>query len=233
MILRNIIFYLCLTPITIVYAITGLILFWTPYKFRYDLITSWSYVFINLAKYICGIRFQVSGLEHIPTKPVIVVSNHQSMWETIFFQILFPRQTWLLKKELLSIPFFGWGLSLLEPIAIDRKNSVESLKRFKQQGKAKLDANSWVIVFPEGTRTNSSQIKRFAKSAAMLSIDASTDVLPVAHNSASFWPKGFFFKSSGTIKVNIGPLVQPCSDVNELNTKLKANVQELLNQIYT
>jgi len=206
-IFRNFLFYLGLVPATLLFAILGTLFFFLPFKARYYLITRWSHFFIFWAKITCGLRYKVTGKENIPTKNVIIFANHQSMWETIFMQVLFPTQSWVLKKELLKIPVFGWGLALLDPIAIDRKQ-FNSVKALIQQGFERLQKGRWVVIFPEGTRVAPNMNRPYSRSGAALAEATGYPILPVAHNAGLYWPRGFFIKKPGTIQVVIGPIIE-------------------------
>lgn len=207
MIFRNFLFYLGLIPTTILFAILGTLFFFLPFKSRYYLITRWSHFFIFWAKTTCGLRYKVTGKENIPTKNAIIFANHQSMWETIFMQVLFPTQSWVLKKELLKIPVFGWGLALLDPIAIDRKQ-FNSVKALIQQGFERLQKGRWVVIFPEGTRVAPNVNRPYSRSGAALAEATGYSILPVAHNAGLYWPRGFFIKKPGTIRIVIGPIIE-------------------------
>jgi len=219
MIFRNFLFYLGLIPVTIFFAILSPMIFFLPFHIRYFIITRWSYFFIAWAKLTCGLDYSLQHKENIPTQNCIIFCNHQSMWETIFMQVLFPNQAWVLKKELLKIPFFGWGLALLKPIAIDRKN-INSVKQLIEQGKSCLQANRRVIIFPEGTRVAPGIKHRYSRSGAALAEATQYPVLCVVHNAGLFWPKGFWIKQPGTIQVVIGPLIESkgktATEINEL-----------------
>lgn len=231
MIFRNFLFYLGLIPVTILFAILGTLFCFLPFKHRYYLITRWSYFFIFWAKTTCGLRYIVQNPEKIPTENGIVFCNHQSMWETIFMQVLLPSQAWVLKKELLKIPFFGWGLALLRPIAIDRKD-FNSVKTLIQQGTRILQEKRWVIIFPEGTRVAPNVIHRYSRSGAALAEATRFPVLPIAHNAGLFWPRGFWIKQSGTIHIMIGPVIdthqKTATEINTLaETWIRQTVAEL------
>lgn len=218
MIIRNIIFYLGLIPVTIFFALAGSLFFFMPYKVRYRIVTTWSHFFIFWAKIAGGLNYTVIGREHIPKQNAIVFSNHQSMWETIFMQVLLPYQAWVLKKELLRIPFFGWGLALIEPISINRKQ-FNSIKELIRQGKNCLQKGRWVIIFPEGTRVAPGVDHRYTRSGAALAEETGFPVLPIAHNAGNFWPRGFLIKKTGTIQVSIGPLINTQGkDTSEINS---------------
>lgn len=231
MIFRNFLFYLGLIPATIIFAILGTLFFFLPFKLRYYLIIRWSHFFIFWAKITCGIRYAVVGKENIPTKNVIIFSNHQSMWETIFFQVLFPEQCWVLKKELLTIPFFGWGLALLDPIAIDRKH-FNSVKALIQQGKERLEKGRWVIIFPEGTRVAPNKEHRYSRSGAALAEATGYPILPIAHNAGLYWPRGFFIKKPGIIRIVIGPIIaSKGKTASELNAGVEQWIRETLRSL--
>lgn len=219
MIIRNFFFYLGILPATILFTLIGCCSFFFPFKIRYYLITRWSHFFIFWAKITCGLNYAIEGTKNLPKKNAIVLSNHQSMWETVFMQVLLPEQTWVLKKELLYIPIFGWGLALLEPIAINRKN-FNSVKELIQQGQKRLEKNRWVIIFPEGTRVAPKVKHRYSRSGAALAEATGFPVVPIAHNAGYFWPRGFFIKKPGTIKMAIGPMIDPkgktATQLNEL-----------------
>lgn len=157
-------------------------------------------------KVCCRIDFRIQGLENLPDKPSVVISNHQSAWETIIFQKIFPAQSYLLKRELLWIPFFGWGLAANEPIAIDRSKKTKALQELITQGKERLAKGRWVIIFPEGTRMPVGQPGSFQAGGAFIASKAEVPLVPVAHNAGVFWSKKkSFFKKPGTVQVVIGP----------------------------
>ncbi len=211
MLIRNILFYMGIVPATLLFAIIGLSFFFLPYRARYYCITRWSHFFIFWAKISCGLRYSIQGLEYLKNhhRPAIVLSNHQSMWETVFMQVLLPTQTWILKKSLLNIPFFGLGLRLLEPIAIDREDKQNTIKQLNTQVAERLSQGRWVVLFPEGTRVAPHTHHRFSKSGATLSKATGYPIIPIAHNAGLFWPRGFRIKKSGTIQVVIGPAITP------------------------
>lgn len=160
-------------------------------------------------KICCRIDFHVSGLENLPNEPAVVISNHQSAWETIIFQKIFPAQSYLLKKELLWIPFFGWGLAANEPIAINRAKKTQALQQLISQGKERLKSGRWIIIFPEGTRRPVGQPGTFQAGGAFIASKAEAPIVPVAHNAGVFWSKrNSFNKQPGTVEVVIGPVIK-------------------------
>jgi 1-acyl-sn-glycerol-3-phosphate acyltransferase len=219
--LRRVIFYVLLSLLTVFFALTGLFTILVPFKWRYWYITRWSFITIWLAKIICQLKYKVTGMENFPTKQAfIVLSNHQSAWETIFMQVLLPPQSWVLKKELLFIPFFGWGLALLKPIAINRKDFF-SAKSILRQGLQKLHAGMCVLIFPEGTRVAPGLHAKFKKTGAELAIQAQVPIIPIAHNAGRFWPRGPWITKPGTIEVVIGKAIMPIGSAHDLIEQVK------------
>ena len=152
MMLRSSLFALALLLVTPPYAAIALLTFPLPPLTRNRIISGWSRLVVWLARVLCGIRWRVEGQEHLPRRPAVILAKHQSAWETMAFQIIFPPQVYLLKRELLWLPFFGWGLALTSPIAIDRSRGTAALRRLVRLGKERLERGFWVVVFPEGTR---------------------------------------------------------------------------------
>jgi 1-acyl-sn-glycerol-3-phosphate acyltransferase len=175
---------------------------------------------VHLAHWILGIRWRVEGREHLPARPAVVLSKHQSAWETLAFQIIFPPQVWLLKRELLWIPFFGWGLALMSPIAINRGRGVAALRSLARRGRERLEQGFWVVVFPEGTRVRPGEQRKYGIGGAWLATENAAPVVPVAHNAGLLWPRNAFFKRAGTVTVRIGPAIdtagRSAQEVNEM-----------------
>jgi len=203
--LRSLLFFVLKVAFTVPFVTFILFLFFLPPLPRYRAITLWGRMVIWLARVILGIRFRVEGLENLPKEPSVVLSKHQSAWETIAFQQIFPPLSFVLKKNLLHIPFFGWGLALFSPIAIDRAAGREAMKQVETQGKERLKAGFWVLVFPEGTRVAPGEKGNYQVGGAWLAAKAGVPVVPVAHNAGICWPKNAFIKRPGLITVAIGP----------------------------
>ncbi len=168
------------------------------------------------------VKLQVIGKENIPSKPCVIISNHQSTWETLGFQQIFPPQTWVLKQILLWIPFFGWGLALLKPIVINRDKKLKALKTIIKEGKARLKKGIFVVIFPEGTRQPYKKLGRYQNGAIAIAKKTSCNVIPVYHNAGAIWPKGSFIKTPGTITVIIGkPINIKEKSVKELTQNIR------------
>ncbi|TAL52579.1 MAG: 1-acyl-sn-glycerol-3-phosphate acyltransferase [Methylovulum sp.] len=190
-----------------------------PFSVRYKIAKLWVQLVLLIARIFCGVRHEVEGLEHIKDiQTAIVLSKHQSAWETIALRLILPTQTALLKQSLLRLPIWGWALATLKPIAIDRKNQRAALKTLLKQGKACLNEGIWVVVFPEGTRTAPGEVKKFNAGGAILAEKSGYPVIPVAHNSGHCWPRYSFLKYPGTITVKIGPVIdtkgRKAADIN-------------------
>ena len=205
---------------TLVWAPLCLLTYPLPFSVRYRVITRWAYCMLWWLRLTCGIDCQVQGLEHIPKQATVVLCKHQSAFETLVLQKLFIPHAWVLKRELLWIPFFGWALALLKPIAIDRQAGRNAIQQVFKQGKSRLQDEVHVVIFPEGTRVHPGQIGRYGRSGAMLAVRSQRMVVPVAHNAGEHWPRRGFLKYPGTIKLVIGPPIEThghsADEVNKL-----------------
>lgn len=177
--------------------------YFMPYPRRYRLLMLWNRFAIRWVRLACGVRYEVYGAENLPDHPVIVVSNHQSAWETIYLPTQFPQLCTLLKRELLRIPFFGWALSLMRPIAIDRSNPREALKQMMTVAARRLESGCSVLIFPEGTRVAPGTPLRFARGAGQLAASTGVPIVCVALNAGEYWPIKQLAKRPGTIRVTI------------------------------
>ncbi len=207
--IRAIVFNVGLGALTFIIGIISLLVWPLPLNARYAVLIQWATWVMVWTRWMCGIRYEVEGAENIPEGPAIVVSNHQSSWEVIFFQYYLPPQTWVVKRELFRIPFFGWSMKSLHPIAIDRSKRVSALDQLIRQGKQHLEQGRWVIIFPEGTRSKPGQVRKFSSGAAALAKAAGVPLLPVAHNAGRYWPAKRLIKYPGTVKVKFGPVIEP------------------------
>lgn len=207
--LRSLLFALCQIVSTLVFAPLSVLSGVLPFRFRYRFIMQWSHFNLWCAEKICGLHYTVEGREHIPTQACVILSKHQSAWETYALPCIFPQTlSWVCKRELLWIPFFGWGLAMMQPIAIDRKAGRRALEQLVEQGTKRLNSGRSVVIFPEGTRIAPGRKGRYGIGGAMLAERSGYPVLPIAHNAGEFWPKRGFIKYPGTIRVVIGPLIE-------------------------
>lgn len=221
--IRSALFYLGYSVLTVWFSVTGVLFCWfLSYRVRYIYLTWWNYMVMAWLRWTCGVRCEVRGRENLPAGPIVLLSKHQSQWETFFLQVLHPPIATVLKKELLRVPFFGWGLALLEPIGIDRDNPKQALKHIMDEGLRLIGSGRSVMIFPEGTRTPVGQTGNYARSGATLACKAGVPIVPVAHNAGYCWPSKKFLKYPGTIRVVIGaPLDTRDRDGRELNEAVK------------
>lgn len=205
---RGLFFHTALVVTVIAWALVSLPSFPLPLRWRYYWITRWCQINTWLIRYIGGVHVSVSGVENIPSTPGVVLAKHQSAWETLNLLPWFYPQSWVLKRELLKIPLFGWGLGRLDPIAINRAAGREALRQVIDQGSQRLATGRWVVVFPEGTRVAPGERGRYQQGGALLACRAGAAVTPVAHNAGEHWPRRGLRIYPGTIQVVIGPAIE-------------------------
>jgi len=231
--LRSLLFYTGIIPATFIFAFLALLILPFRFPLRYAVISRWAFFTTWWLKKTCRLTYQVEGIENMPSTPAIIFSKHQSAWETIVFQKIFPIQVWLLKRELFWLPVFGWALASLNPIAIDRKNLRQSMQTIVEQGKQRLAEGSWVVIFPEGTRTAKGEKRRYGIGGAMLAAESGYPVVPVALNSGNFWPPKSFIKYPGTVRVIIGPVIESKGkNYKEINALAKKWIEETVQTLY-
>jgi 1-acyl-sn-glycerol-3-phosphate acyltransferase len=225
--LRSALFALALVALTLPYGVAALLTFPLPRMARYRFIRGWSRIVLSLARHILGIEWQVEGREHLPARPSVILAKHQSAWETIAFQVIFPPQVLVLKRELLWIPFFGWGLAMMSPIAINRSRGIAALREIARRGRERLGQGFWVVVFPEGTRVAPGAEREYQPGGAWLACASGTQVVPVAHNAGLVWPRNAFIKRPGTVTVRIGPPIDAANrDPKSVNQLAKTWIEE-------
>ena len=200
----------------------------SPFWLRYKIAGIWINCLMYMLKLCCGLSCEVSGQENLPRHGgAVILSKHQSAWETIALRQFISPQTAVLKKSLLQIPFGGWALATLKPIAIDRQNQKEALRMLIEQGTQRLQEGLFVLVFPEGTRVAPGVTKKFNAGGAMLAQKSGYPVIPVAHNAGVFWPRNSFVKFPGVIKVKIGP---PIATLDKKTKDINAEAESWINQ---
>jgi 1-acyl-sn-glycerol-3-phosphate acyltransferase len=208
--IRSALFFLFLICFTILYALSCFVV--NPFlsiSARYNYVRGWSFGVIKALQLICGVHYKIIGMENMTAmldEPVILMSKHQSAWETIAYISLFPKQLcYVFKKELLMIPFFGWAMAMLRMIHIDRAQRDKASIAVAIQGKQRLSEGCWIIIYPEGTRAPVGQQIPYRKGGARLAVDTGANVIPIAHNAGTCWPKNSFLKYPGSITISIGP----------------------------
>jgi 1-acyl-sn-glycerol-3-phosphate acyltransferase len=206
--IRSLLFYLGILVLTPIFSVLAILLFPLKNVTRSRIASGWAYCTLFWLKLTCNLGVSVKGKEHIPNHPSIILSKHQSAWETIALQTIFPPQIWVMKRELLMIPFLGWAFMALAAIPIDRSAGREALKKLVAHGKDRLSRGLWVVIFPEGTRTAPGQRAKYHIGGAWLASHTQSTVVPVAHNAGRYWRKNSFKKYPGTIQVVIGPPIE-------------------------
>lgn len=210
LILRAVLYQLFLLITVIPYSILCLLWSPLPLRWRYKLTSGWPHLAIWGAKYILGIRWQVKGWENLPDGPAVLLSKHQSAWETMFFCGYLPKDVcFVYKRELHRVPFFGWGLALLRMIPINRSNGRDAMKQIVKTGQERLNEGRWPLLFPEGTRIPPGETGRYKQGGAMLACRTNSIVIPIAHNAGECWPRNAFIKKPGLITVSFGPSINP------------------------
>jgi 1-acyl-sn-glycerol-3-phosphate acyltransferase len=210
----------------LLFAIAVVLLSWLPNRKLYGVARNWARFHLWLLRVLCGLTHSVEGRENIPTGAHVSMWKHSSAWETIAQAAIFPPQAWVLKRELMWIPLVGWAVSCLKPIAINRKAGAAAVSQVVEQGKQRLRAGMWILIFPEGTRVAVGETRKYGVSGALLASRAGCKIVPVAHNAGYYWPRRGWVKKPGTIKVAIGPPIDAAGrDPRELNEEVRAWIE--------
>ena len=203
-------------------SLCGLIFVFSSYPTRQKFLSQWAIFCIWWLKITLNITTNIIGQENLKKSPYIIISNHQSTWETLAFQTIFPAHTWVLKRELLWLPIFGWSLALLKPIIINRGDKLKAIKRVIKQGADRLDKGVSIVIFPEGTRQPYKRIGDYQNGAAAIAKKSGHDIIPVYHNAGKLWPKGGFIKKPGVVTIVIGkPISSSILTSSELTKKVR------------
>ena len=206
---RSVLFQLYFFVSVCVAALTIFVLFFLPFPVRFGIARAWGKSMLVAGKHLCGLDYVVEGRENIPQQASVIMIKHTTVFETYSQLAIFPPQTWVLKRELQWIPFFGWGLAAMKPIAINRGAGMHAVGQVVDQGKQRLAEGIWVTIFPEGTRVPPGQTKRYGISGALLATEAGVPIVPVAHNAGDFWPRRGLKKVPGLVRICIGPAILP------------------------
>jgi len=202
------------------------ICFWLPYRTQFAIAKRWAVLLFWMLERLCGLTYTVAGRENIPAGNHIIMSNHTSAWETVAQFLLFPPQVWVLKRELLWIPFVGWGLKTLRPIAINRSAGHRAVNQVVEQGQARLAEGLWVVIFPEGTRVTRGQTRKYGVSGALLASASGKLVVPLSHDAGKYWPRRGILKKPGTVHVVIGkPIEAQGKDARALNEEVRQAIE--------
>jgi 1-acyl-sn-glycerol-3-phosphate acyltransferase len=231
--IRSLIFAIIMPTFATFYSLICVAAFPLPLRYRFEVVMGWTRSIVWLLKVICHIDYRIDGMENIPkNRNGIILSKHQSTWETFFLPGLFRQTAIILKRELLWIPFFGWGLAVTSPIGINRNNTLSAMSQIINQGKKCLDAGRWILIFPEGTRVASGKVGKYRLGGPRLATATGYPILPIAHNAGRFWPRRRFIKHPGTIHVVIGPLIETTGRTpEEVLTQTKQWIEDTMLQI--
>jgi 1-acyl-sn-glycerol-3-phosphate acyltransferase len=235
--IRSTLFFVYMIVFTILYALSCFVIypFMTTSK-RYAYITGWSKGILKGLKLFCGITYSVKGMDHIHAmldQPVILMSKHQSAFETIAYLTISPKQLcYVFKRELLYIPFFGWAMAMLRMIHINRNERNQASMTVAEQGKKRLKEGCWIIIFPEGTRAPVGKNIPYRKGGARLAVDTQAFIIPIAHNAGHCWPKNSFLKYPGHVTFSIGPVIatentNPSIVIRNVETWIEAEMRQI------
>lgn len=225
--IRSLFFYLGQTISTLVFVPICLLAYPLSFHARYYIVTRWTVFNLWWLKLCCGVHYRIEGRENIPQQPGIVMCKHQSAWETLALQLLFVPQVWILKRELLQIPIYGWGLASMQPIAIERSSAIKSFRQIVEQGCERLKKDLWVIIFPEGTRVAPDSRQKYLPGGGLLAEKSGAMITPVAHNAGYLWPRNSFIKQPGTITMVIGPVIDPAGkSASEITREVEQWIEE-------
>lgn len=203
-----------------------------PFRKRFVLARVWGLVLLQVLKWTCRLDYRIEGREHLPEGNHIALWKHSSSWETIAMAVVFPRQVWVLKRELLWVPVVGWGIRQLHAIAINRKSGHSAVGQVVEQGRQRLAEGDWIMIFPEGTRMPAGQTRRYGVSGTLLAIECNKLIVPVAHNAGSYWPRRGLLKRPGTIRLVIGPPITAAGrDVREINKEVQDWIEATVGQL--
>ncbi|CAB3757924.1 lysophospholipid acyltransferase family protein [Paraburkholderia humisilvae] len=200
---------------------------------RYWMAVGWCRTVLAVLRGLSGIRHSVQGVENLPDGPAVLLSKHQSAWETVAFPALMPRPLcYVFKRELLYVPFFGWALGMLKMIHINRKEGKNAFVSVTRQGKHRMEEGAWVIMFPEGTRTPTGRQGKYKTGGARFAVATGAPVVPIAHNAGRVWPRNSFIKYPGIVTVSIGkPIDTRGLTPDEVNMRVETWIEAEMRRI--
>ena len=230
--LRSLVFLLGGVAVTAVFGILIPLAGVFTFRLAAGCAKTYAGLMLGWARWTCGIRYEVSGWENVPSEPVILMAKHQSAWETLFMQATFPPQCWIVKRELLWLPFVGWGLMAIRCIAIDRSSGKTAREQIIEQGARRLKEGMWISIFPEGTRVAPGRRGRYGIGGALLATRTGAPILPMAHNAGEYWPRYAFRKRSGVVRVVLGPLIRTEGrDAVSVNNEMESWIEDRMQTI--
>ena len=232
--LSGLLFTALLIANTVAGSLWAIVLWPLPHRIRYFFaVRCWAAANLWLLRVLCGVSWEAIGQGNLPDCPCVVLMKHSSAFDTIVQTLLFPPQTWLLKRELMGLPIFGWALSSMRAIGVDRSRGAKGIRSVVRQGRARIEQEAlWVIVFPEGTRVVAGEAGQYAPGGAMIATAAGCPVVPVAHNAGDHWPRRSATKQPGTIRIVIGrPLDSTRASARKLTEDAKNWIEDEVRKI--
>jgi 1-acyl-sn-glycerol-3-phosphate acyltransferase len=232
--IRSVVFTALLFLTTVGFGVVVLLSALLPLSIeqRYGIPRAWGLFECWLVKVVCGLDYVIEGRENLPDVPFISLWKHSSAWETMAQMFVVPTASWLLKREVIWIPIVGWAVKTYRPIAINRRAGHSAVNQVVAQGRERLAAGMGVIVYPEGTRVAPGQTRKYGVSGALLARETGAPIVPIAHNSGYFWRRRSLFKQRGTIRVVIGPPIDPTGmDPREINDRAQKWIEGTIARI--
>jgi 1-acyl-sn-glycerol-3-phosphate acyltransferase len=235
-IIRSIIFWIIMTIAILPYFCLAMILLLIGNKnLSHGVLITWGKLFTHLAKYLCNVDYEIIGYENIHKikGPALFASNHQSTWETMAFNLILPKHVWVLKRELLRIPIFGWAFRTMSPIGINRDDKGVAIEYILSQGYKRLKDGFWIMIFPEGTRIAPNIQSEYKTGVARMAINLKVPVIPIGHNAGYIMPKSSFWIYPGNVTIRIGEAIYPHIDEDheKLILRIKDNILQQVSQI--
>ena len=233
LLIRSLLFIGFAGAVLAIFALARLRLFWAPKRVHWAITLAYCHVAVWAGRFFCGLDPEVEGLENLPDEPCVIMIKHTSTFETYWHVTVFPKTTWVIKREVMYVPIVGWAMKLaLDPIFINRGSGRSAVKQVIGKGKKKLAEGSWVTIFPEGTRMPPGETRRYGVSGAALARDAGCKIIPVAHNAGDYWGRRSVIKRPGKIRCVIGPPIDPSGrDPKETNLIVQDWIESKMREI--
>jgi len=232
LLLRSVLFTVLMFITVVPYACLVILFGFVNKAFAFRFAQAWGRLVDRMARFLCGLHYVVEGRENLPEQSAVVMSKHSSAYETIMQLVIVPRHSWVLKRELIWLPFFGWALWAMRPIAINRNAGGGAVQQVLAQGCDRLARGMWVIIFPEGTRMPPGETRRYGMSGVLLAQRAGVPIVPIAHNAGDFWPRRGWCKKAGTVRFVIGPSVDAAGkEPREVNAEVQAWIEAKVGEL--
>jgi len=233
LLIRSLVFTTFLFVTALLGGFLALVTFWAPDRWLWWVTLSWCRLSVWAGEFFCKMFVVVEGAENIPDEPSVIMIKHTTALETYWQVTAFPRTTWVIKREILWIPLFGWAVALLlDPIAINRSSGRRAVKQVIEKGSRKLAGGTWVTVFPEGTRMPPGETRKYGVSGAALAQSAGVNIVPVAHNAGDLWQRRSFLKRPGTVRFVIGPPIDASAQApKETNAIVQGWIEDKMREI--